>query len=170
MKVSDNTSVSMPMRNLLSILAAVAIGVYSYFGIIERLNNIETNGKLMIADVEKNTEFRIKWPRGEMGSLPADNEQYMLLEFMAEQVESMQEAFCDGTLQLNDYLKEVKKFNEICKKEKTPFKFKNFGKDYAKLMDIMMTKTPDELFEWDDNKTKDEYENAHGWGGYHGWY
>ena len=85
-------------------------------------------------------------------------------------VESMQEAFCDGTLQLNDYLKEVKKFNEICKKEKTPFKFKNFGKDYAKLMDIMMTKTPDELFEWDDNKTKDEYENAHGWGGYHGWY
>ena len=75
MKLSDNTSVSMPMRNLLSILAAVAIGVYSYFGIIERLNNIETQGKLMLADVEKNTEFRIKWPRGEMGSLPADAQQ-----------------------------------------------------------------------------------------------
>jgi hypothetical protein len=72
MKVSDNTAISMPMRNLLSILGAVAIGVWSYFGIVERLNNIETNGKLMIADVEKNTEFRIKWPRGEMGSLPAD--------------------------------------------------------------------------------------------------
>ena len=80
MKVSDNTSVSMPMRNLLSILAAVAIGVYSYFGIIERLNNIETNGKLMIADVEKNTEFRIKWPRGQLGSLPADSEQFMMIE------------------------------------------------------------------------------------------
>ena len=91
MKVSDNTSVSMPMRNLLSILAAVAIGVYSYFGIIERLNNIETNGKLMIADVEKNTEFRIKWPRGEMGSLPADAQQDMLIEFMASQIEAMQE-------------------------------------------------------------------------------
>jgi len=83
MKVSDNTSVS--------ILAAVAIGVYSYFGIIERLNNIETNGKLMIADVEKNTEFRIKWPRGEMGSLPADAQQDMLIEFMATQIEAMQE-------------------------------------------------------------------------------
>ena len=91
MKVSDNTSVSMPMRNLLSILAAVGIGVYSYFVIIERLNNIETNGKLMIADVEKNTEFRIKWPRGEMGSLPADAQQDMLIEFMATQIEAMQE-------------------------------------------------------------------------------
>ena len=90
MKVSDNTSVSMPMRNLLSILAAVGIGVYSYFGIIERLNNIETNGKLMIADVDKNTEFRIKWPRGEMGSLPSDSQQDLLLEFMASQLEAMQ--------------------------------------------------------------------------------
>ena len=90
MKVSDNTSVSMPMRNLLSILAAVGIGVYSYFGIIERLNNIETQGKLMLSDVEKNTEFRIKWPRGEMGSLPSDSQQDLLLEFMASQLEAMQ--------------------------------------------------------------------------------
>ena len=91
MRVSDSTAISMPMRNLLSILAATAIGVYSYFGIIERLNNIETNGKLMISDVEKNTEFRIKWPRGEMGSLPADAQQDMLIEFMATQIEAMQE-------------------------------------------------------------------------------
>jgi hypothetical protein len=91
MKVSDSTAISMPMRNLLSILAAVGIGVYSYFGIIERLNNIETNGKLMISDVEKNTEFRILWPRGEMGSLPADAQQDMLIEFMATQIESMAE-------------------------------------------------------------------------------
>jgi len=89
MKVSDNTAISMPMRNLLSILGAVAIGAWSYFGIVERLNNIETNGKLMIADVEKNTEFRIKWPRGEMGNLPADSQQDMLIEFMAAQLESM---------------------------------------------------------------------------------
>ena len=89
MKISDNTSVSMPMRNLLSILGSVAIGAWSSFGIVERLNNIETNGKLMIADVEKNTEFRIKWPRGEMGNLPADSQQDMLIEFMATQLESM---------------------------------------------------------------------------------
>ena len=91
MKLSDSTAISMPMRNLLSILAATAIGVYSYFGIIERLNNIETNGKLMISDVEKNTEFRILWPRGEMGSLHADAQQDMLIEFMATQIESMAE-------------------------------------------------------------------------------
>ena len=91
MKVSDNTAISMPMRNLLSILAAVGIGVWSYFGIVERLNNIETQGKLMLSDVEKNTEFRIKWPRGEMGSLPADSQQDMLIEFMASQLESMAE-------------------------------------------------------------------------------
>ena len=91
MKVSDSTAISMPMRNLLSILAAVGISVWSYFGIVERLNNIETQGKLMSSDVEKNTEFRIKWPRGEMGSLPADSQQDMLIEFMASQLESMAE-------------------------------------------------------------------------------
>ena len=91
MKVSDNTAISMPMRNLLSILGATALGVWAYFGVIERLNNIETQGKLMLSDVEKNTEFRIKWPRGEMGSLPADAQQDMLIEFMATQIEAMQE-------------------------------------------------------------------------------
>ena len=91
MKISDNTSVSMPMRNLLSILGATALGVWAYFGVIERLNNIETQGKLMLSDVEKNTEFRIKWPRGEMGNLPADSQQDMLIEFMATQIEAMAE-------------------------------------------------------------------------------
>ena len=81
----------MPMRNLLSILGATALGVWAYFGVIERLNNIETQGKLMLSDVEKNTEFRIKRPRGEMGSLPADAQQDMLIEFMATQIEAMQE-------------------------------------------------------------------------------
>ena len=79
------------MRNLISILGATALGGWAYFGVIERLNNIETQGKLMLADVDKNTEFRIKWPRGEMGSLPADSQQDMLIEFMATQIEAMQE-------------------------------------------------------------------------------
>ena len=91
MKISDSTAISMPMRNLLSILGATAVGVWAYFGVIERLNNIETQGKLMIVDVEKNTEFRIGWPRGEMGTLPADAQQDMLIEFMAAQLESVAE-------------------------------------------------------------------------------
>ncbi len=90
MKVNENTSIDMPLKNLLSIIGAVAIGVWAYFGIIERLNHIETNGKLMITDVDKNTEFRIKWPRGEMGSLPADSEQFLLIESILTDVEDMQ--------------------------------------------------------------------------------
>ena len=89
MKVSDNTNIQLPLRNLISIIAAVALGVWAYFGVIERLNTIETNGKLMIADVDKNTEFRIKWPRGEMGSLPADSEQFLLIEDMIVDIEKL---------------------------------------------------------------------------------
>ena len=96
MKLSDNTAISMPMRNLLSILAAVAVGVWAYFGVIERLNNVETNYKLMSSDLEKNTDFRIKWPRGELGSLPADSEQFMLIEHMAGQIEKHTEQLEGG--------------------------------------------------------------------------
>jgi len=92
MKVSENTSVAMPIRNLISIIAAVAIGVYAFFGIQERLNNIETNYKLMTSDLEKNTDFRIRWPLGEIGSLPADSEQFMLIEHMAGQLEKIEKA------------------------------------------------------------------------------
>ena len=88
--VSDKTAISMPMRNLLSILAAVGIGVYAYFGIQERLNNVETRNILMEADLKKAVEFSVKWPRGELGSLPADSEQFMLIEYMSSQLEKMQ--------------------------------------------------------------------------------
>jgi len=91
MKVSDNTNIQLPLRNLVSIIAGVAVAVWAYFGIIERLNTIETNGKLMISDVEENTEFRIKWPRGEMGSLPADSEQFLLIENMVVEIEKLTE-------------------------------------------------------------------------------
>ena len=90
MKLSDNTSVSMPMRNLISIIGAVAVGVWFAFGVIERLNIIETDIQLYQSDLEKNTEFRIKWPRGELGSLPADAEQFMLIEYIGKQIEAMQ--------------------------------------------------------------------------------
>lgn len=88
-KVSENTNVQLPLRNLITIIGAVAVGVWAYFGIIERLNIIETNGKLMSADLEKNTEFRIKWPRGEMGSLPADSEQFLLIEDSIVEIEKL---------------------------------------------------------------------------------
>jgi hypothetical protein len=90
MKLSDNTAVSMPMRNLISILAAVGIGVWAFFGIQERLNNIETQYTLMQSDVEKAVEFSIKWPRGELGSLPADSEQFLLIESLLSDVEYIQ--------------------------------------------------------------------------------
>ena len=107
MKISDNTAISMPMRNLLAIVTAVGIGVYAFFGVIERLNKLETSGtllekdleqvtKTLSGDIEKNNEFRIKWPRGELGSLPADSEQFMLIEHMAGQIEKIQIAIEEG--------------------------------------------------------------------------
>ena len=79
-KISENTGVEMPIRNLVSIIIAVAVGVWAYFGIIERLNKVETELIIINTDLEKNTEFRIKWPRGQLGSLPADSEQFMMIE------------------------------------------------------------------------------------------
>ena len=96
MRISENTSVSMPMRNLLSIVVAVAIGVWAYFGVIERLNNVETQQTLMEKDLDSAVEFSIKWPRGDLGSLPADSEQFMLIEHMAGQIEKIQEAIEEG--------------------------------------------------------------------------
>ena len=112
--ISDSTAVSMPMKNLLAIIAAVCVGVWAYFGVLERLTSLETKAQLaekdlqqmdeqhlqtlktveerLTADLEKNTEFRIKWPRGEMGSLPADSEQFMLIEHIAGQLEDVQES------------------------------------------------------------------------------
>ena len=80
MKLSENTSISMPMRNLISILGATAVGVWAYFGVIERLNNIETRATLFEADLVKNAD-----------QTPIDQEQFMLLEFIAGQVEGMSE-------------------------------------------------------------------------------
>ena len=90
MRVSDNTAISMPMRNLLSILAAVAVGVWAYFGVIERINSIENDNVLMKKDLDQAVEFSIKWPRGELGSLPADSEQFLLIESLLGDVEYIQ--------------------------------------------------------------------------------
>ena len=102
MKISDSTSISMPMRNLLSIVAAVAVGVWAYFGVIERLNVLETQTVLIEKDmsaederlhneVKQNTEFRIKYPRRELGQSSQDIEQFMLIEDLYKTVERMQQ-------------------------------------------------------------------------------
>ena len=99
--VSENTAISMPIRNMLAIIVAVAVGVWAYFGVLERITMLETKAQLaekdldqvvetLGSDIEKNNEFRIKWPRGELGSPPADSEQFMLIEHIAGQVESIQ--------------------------------------------------------------------------------
>ena len=95
-KLSDDTNVAMPIRNMVSIIVAVAVATWAYFGIIERLNSIETEQTLMKSDLEKNTEFRIKWPRGEMGALPADAEQFMLIEHIAGELEKLAKDIEEG--------------------------------------------------------------------------
>ena len=99
--ISDNTAVSMPVRNMLAIIGAVAVGVWAYFGVLERITMLETTSKLAEKDLNghierieteltANSEFRIKWPRGEMGSLPADSEQFMLIEDLYGSVEKIE--------------------------------------------------------------------------------
>ena len=106
MKISDSTSISMPMRNLLSIIGAVAVGVWAYFGVVERLNKIETQSVLLEKDmtaederlhneVTKNTDFRIRYPRGELGQSSQDIEQFMLIEDLYKSVDRMQKHLDD---------------------------------------------------------------------------
>ena len=106
MKISDSTSISMPMRNLISIIGAVAIGVWAYFGVVERLNKLETQSVLLEKDmtaederlhneVTKNTDFRIRYPRGELGQSSQDIEQFMLIEDLYKSVERMQKHLDD---------------------------------------------------------------------------
>ena len=131
MKVSDNTNIQLPLRNLISIIAGVAVAVWAYFGIIERLNTIETNGKLMIVDVEKNTEFRIKWPRGEMGSLPADSEQFLLIENMVVEIEKLTErvdGMMNNKVNIDRLIKDVDKLTTQLESLKD--KVRANGKDY----------------------------------------
>ena len=80
LKISDEAKVQMPMKTVASLIALVAIGTWAYFGIIETQNRLSTQVELMSKDLIENTEFRIKWPRGQLGSLPADSEQFMMIE------------------------------------------------------------------------------------------
>jgi len=128
MKLSDSTSISMPARNLISIVAAVAVGVWSYFGIVERLNTLETSRQLMESDLEKAVEFSVKWPRGELGALPADSEQFMLIEYHDGQITKMKEQLEAGIHnKVNiEFLKEqVKKLQDDVEKLKDKVREQN---------------------------------------------
>ena len=121
--ISDQTAVSMPMKNLIAIISAVAVGVWAYFGVLERITMLETKSTLAEKDLTqaverieddlgKNTEFRIKWPRGEMGSLPADSEQYMLIEDLYGSVEKMEkhiESMANNRINIEFLQKQVEK-------------------------------------------------------------
>tara|TARA_R100001530_G_C4272845_1_gene143562 strand:- start:162 stop:575 length:414 start_codon:yes stop_codon:yes gene_type:complete len=89
-KVRESTGVDLSLKNLISIIAAVAVGVWAFFGIQERLNKNSTQLEIMNKDLVMNTEFRIKWPRGLLGSLPADSEQFMLIEELYKQTDKIQ--------------------------------------------------------------------------------
>ena len=126
--ISDNTAISMPVRNMLAIIGAVAVGVWAYFGVLERITMLETksvlaekdlNGHIerLEADLTKNTEFRIKWPRGEMGTLPADSEQYMLIEDLygsVEKIEKHIDSMMNNKINIEFIQKQVEKMlNDI---------------------------------------------------------
>ena len=121
--ISDSTAISMPVRNMLAIIGAVAVGVWAYFGVLERITMLETKSVLtekdinqhverLELDVNKNYEFRIKWPRGEMGSLPADSEQFMLIEDLygsVEKIEKHIESMADNRINIDFLRKQVDK-------------------------------------------------------------
>jgi len=115
LKISEEAKVQMPMKTVASLIAIVGFGVWGYFGIIERLNQHSTTLQLYKSDLEKNTEFRIGWPRGTLGSLPADSEQFMLIEDLYKQVEKLQvqqEAGMHNKVNIEFLQKQVEKLLE----------------------------------------------------------
>ena len=90
LKISDEAKVQMPMKTVISLIAVVAIGTWAFFGIQEKLNQHSTQIEIMDKDLVMNTEFRIKWPRGLLGSLPVDSEQFMLIEELYKQMDKLQ--------------------------------------------------------------------------------
>ena len=125
--ISDATAISMPMKNLIAIVIAVATGVWAYFGVLERITMLETKSVLqekdinqhverIELDVQKNSEFRIKWPRGEMGSLPADSEQFMLIEDLygsVEKIEKHIDSMMNNKINIEFLRKQVEKLSLI---------------------------------------------------------
>ena len=90
LNIGEEAKVQMPMKTVASLIIIVALGTMGYFQIIERLNVADTRIQIMEKDLEENTEFRIKWPRGQLGSLPADSEQFMMIEDLYKTTDKLQ--------------------------------------------------------------------------------
>ena len=142
-RLSEGTEVALPLRNILSMIAAVAVGTWAYFGIIERLNQLETEQTMMKSDLEMNTEFRIKWPRGEMGSLPADSEQFMLIEHLASELEKLTTEIESGQAPFDQQQKLTIEFiqKRINNLEETHEKIRNDIMDMIHTMNGLKTMT-----------------------------
>ena len=121
LRISEEAAVQMPMKTVASLISLVAIGTWAYFGLIETQNQHHTRLQLMEADLEKNTEFRIKWPRGLMGSLPADSEQFMLIEDLYKTTEKLtinQEMNTSNKLRIEFMEKQISKMLDDIEKLK----------------------------------------------------
>ena len=122
LKISDEARVQMPMKTVASLITLVAIGTWAYFGIIETQNRLSTKLEIMEKDLDMNTEFRIKWPRGQAGQLPAAQEQFMMIEDLYKTVDRLQKAIEDGmhnkvnieflTKQMNKVLTDIEKLKD----------------------------------------------------------
>jgi len=89
-EVNDNTEITIPIRNLLGMIVGVAVAVWGYFGIVERLNALENEADKQAVYTRMNSEFRVKWPRGELGALPADSKQDMMIEFLQGRIDKLE--------------------------------------------------------------------------------
>jgi len=121
LRISEEAAVQMPMKTVASLIALVAIGTWAYFGVIETQNQHNTRLQLMESDLGKNTEFRIKWPRGLMGSLPADSEQFMLIEDLYKTTEKLtinQEMNTSNKLRIEFMEKQISKMLDDIEKLK----------------------------------------------------
>ena len=98
LNISEEAAVQMPMKTVASLIIIVALGTMGYFQIIERLNVADTRIQIMEKDLEENTEFRIKWPRGQLGSLPADSEQFMMIEDLYKSTDKLNKHIEDMAL------------------------------------------------------------------------
>ena len=134
--ISESAAVQMPMKTVASLIVIVALGTMGYFQIVERLNVADTKIKIMEQDVDQNTEFRIKWPRGQMGSLPADSEQYMMLEDLYKTTDRINKHIEDMALNkvniefLSKQMDKVLVDIEKLKDQNREIKYNGNGKNY----------------------------------------
>ena len=121
LSISESAAVQMPMKTVASLIIIVALGTMGYFQIIERLNVADTRIQIMEKDLEENTEFRIKWPRGQLGSLPADSEQFMMIEDLyktTEKIEKHLESMALNKVNIEFLRKQMDKVLEYIEKLK----------------------------------------------------